>query len=69
MTIGASQVGPRLRSILKDRVRVEFADLCRQVYERPYSELRSIQREIVASELVEMRWSKRSGESVWVNKR
>ena len=69
MTIGASQVAPRLRALLKDRERIEFGDLCRQVYERPYADLRPIQREIVASELVEMRWSKHSGESVWVQKR
>jgi hypothetical protein len=69
MTIGASQVGPRLRSILKDRVRVEFGDLCRQVYERPYSDLRPIQRMIVESELVDLGWRKRGGESVWAPER
>jgi hypothetical protein len=67
--IGASAVGPRLRAIIRDRVRVEFGDVCRAIYQRPVAELRPIQKEIVASELVDLGWRKRSNESVWVNER
>jgi hypothetical protein len=67
--IGASQVAPRLRALIKGRDRIEFGDLVRTIYERPYSELKPIHREIVASELVELGWRKRGNESVWINER
>jgi hypothetical protein len=67
--IGASQVAPRLRALIKSRDRIEFGDLVRTIYQRPYSELKPIQREIVASKLVELGWRKRSKESIWINER
>jgi hypothetical protein len=54
MAIGASQVAPRLRALVKNRDHIEFGDLAREIYQRPYSELKPIQREIVASELIEL---------------
>lgn len=67
--IGASQVAPLVRALTKDKVRIEFGSLVREVYRLPYADVRPIQREIVASELVEIGWRKRGGESVWINER
>jgi hypothetical protein len=34
MMIGASAVGPLVQKLTRDRVRVEFGDLCRTIYGR-----------------------------------
>jgi hypothetical protein len=67
--IGASQVAPLVKKLTRDRERVEFGDLVRQVYQKPYADLKPIQRMIVESELVDLGWRKRGGESVWAPER
>jgi hypothetical protein len=69
LSIGMSQVAPRLREVIKGRDAVDFGGVVQQVFGAAVSDLKPIHREIVASELVELGWCKRGNEPVWINER
>jgi hypothetical protein len=67
--VGASAVARLVREIIKDRGHIEFGDLLRRIYACPVADLRPVQKEIVASELVELGFRRRGSGSVWFDEK
>jgi hypothetical protein len=61
----SSQIGPRIRELLKGRDQVEFNWLLTQIFECRYDEVSPIRREIAGSEMHDTGWIRSSKNHIW----
>jgi hypothetical protein len=61
----SSKIAPRVRELTNGREQIEWHSLVHQIFGQPATELRPVQREIVAGSLTDLSFRQRSRSTLW----